>query len=289
LKIRVIFERLTKKHGEALLKSSAIPADHKILTYINKQAAYKKRRHERVTANKHYGGDDMDDIEDNDGERASDSDSDSDDEKRKTNTSHNKKRKRSDNNDMVINNEIVMDEREGQVDLLDASALGKVSIKRKRTKNDSDDSDDDSLIEFTSDGKLKINDDDDSDNDNKFNDKLDDFDDSDSDFDGIDSKEMKAKMKKRQSALEAVKRKKHKVELEGATSYKGKKAGGDVKKKGTKIEPYSYIRLDPKLLNKRRKHEAARQFKGIGKSRVRQMERGRQAKGGRSKANKRRR
>ncbi|KAL6079675.1 pre-rRNA processing protein, variant 2 [Balamuthia mandrillaris] len=45
-------------------------------------------------------------------------------------------------------------------------------------------------------------------------------------------------------------------------NYKSSKAGGDVKKEG-KFEPYAYLPLDPKNLNKRRKHKAVAQFSNL--------------------------
>ncbi|XP_053617752.1 RRP12-like protein [Plodia interpunctella] len=49
------------------------------------------------------------------------------------------------------------------------------------------------------------------------------------------------------------------------TEYKSKKARGDVKKKG-KHDPYAYLPLSRKNLNKRKKNSTSKQFKGIVKS-----------------------
>lgn len=48
-------------------------------------------------------------------------------------------------------------------------------------------------------------------------------------------------------------------------SYRSKDAhtGGDVRRKGQKFEPFAYIPLDPKYLNKRRTNQAAAPFKSI--------------------------
>ena len=40
---------------------------------------------------------------------------------------------------------------------------------------------------------------------------------------------------------------------------------GDARRKGAKLEPYSYIKLDPKNMNKRRKHLGVKAFSGVGK------------------------
>ena len=44
--------------------------------------------------------------------------------------------------------------------------------------------------------------------------------------------------------------------------YRSKKASGDVKKDG-QLDPYAYIRLDSRMLNKRNKAGAKKQFKGV--------------------------
>jgi ribosomal RNA-processing protein 12 len=69
----------------------------------------------------------------------------------------------------------------------------------------------------------------------------------------------------------------------GAT-YKSKKAGGDVKRKG-QLEPYAYVPLNPKMLSKRNKGEAAMTFDAVvGNKKARREERQQQ----RSKAQSRR-
>jgi len=42
--------------------------------------------------------------------------------------------------------------------------------------------------------------------------------------------------------------------------YKSKKAGGDVLRKDVKFEPYAYVPLDPKQLNKRRRFHSHKQY-----------------------------
>jgi ribosomal RNA-processing protein 12 len=46
------------------------------------------------------------------------------------------------------------------------------------------------------------------------------------------------------------------------SEYKGKKASGDVKKKG-KHEPYAYIQLSRNALNRRKRKNNGNQFKGV--------------------------
>lgn len=47
--------------------------------------------------------------------------------------------------------------------------------------------------------------------------------------------------------------------------FKARKAGGDAKYKGAKTDPYAYIPLDHRMLNKRKKFQAVKQFNGVGK------------------------
>lgn len=44
--------------------------------------------------------------------------------------------------------------------------------------------------------------------------------------------------------------------------YRSTKASGDVKRDG-QMDPYAYIRLDNRMLNKRNKQYATKQFKGV--------------------------
>jgi len=48
-----------------------------------------------------------------------------------------------------------------------------------------------------------------------------------------------------------------------AVRYKAKKAGGDLMKKGAKYEPYSYVPLNPKQLNKRRRFQSHKTYDNI--------------------------
>ena len=66
----------------------------------------------------------------------------------------------------------------------------------------------------------------------------------------------------------------------GGGKFKSKKgAGGDVKRRGDKHEPYAYISLDPRMLSKRRKQTAVRRFDSV----VRAAKKGVKKRGGRRK------
>lgn len=49
------------------------------------------------------------------------------------------------------------------------------------------------------------------------------------------------------------------------SEYKAKKAGGDLKKKGSTMEPYAYVQLSRNSLNRRRKAKQSGQFNSIMK------------------------
>lgn len=63
-----------------------------------------------------------------------------------------------------------------------------------------------------------------------------------------------------QKKIKNVKRDGLSIALQTKESFKSARAGGDVKKEG-RSDPYSYIPLDAKYLNKRRKFQASNQFK----------------------------
>ena len=183
LKIRVIFERLIKRLGQDVVESCpAIPKDHKILVYIKKQAAYKARKYER--------GQKMRKGEQETGHLEQRS------------QARRPKRKREEGDGMV------MDEREGQLDLLDSSALGKVHVDSMKTQDSGDESDD-SVIQFTKDGKLLLLEDD-----------IDDGDKADSDSDMMSDEEDDSDSERRQ----AKQRAKDKAKAREESSANAKKA-----------------------------------------------------------------
>jgi len=47
------------------------------------------------------------------------------------------------------------------------------------------------------------------------------------------------------------------------SKYKSAKSSGDVKKKGSKFEPFAYVPLDPRQLNKRRRLHAHTKYKAV--------------------------
>lgn len=272
LRIRVIFERMLKRvDPEIILECGALPADHKMLTYIRKQASYKRRRYER-----RRNGDTSVGVApgkrrtNNDG---SDDDSDLDDMEEDT---HGRSRRRNTRTNQPADEDLIMDEGGEALDLLGASALSRVKARAKASALKAGASGDSSLpseFKMSSDGRIIVP------NDGQDEEEGDD-DVGDvrkrrryaSDDDSEDEEEPVARGGPTKN-LAALRAKKSKMEGPGG-AFKSKKSGGDVKKKQSKFEPFAYIKLDPKLMNRRRKHDSARQFRGLSGKRFKLREGG---------------
>ena len=228
LKIRVILERLTKRIGsESILACNVIPSDHKLLTYIRKQSAYKKRRYEKGAS-----GRQEEEVEEDEDDLA-------------PGYGQNKHSKKKRSGGHAEEEDIIMDEGGEALDLLGASALGRIKRHSKATTNDIND------FKMTRDGRMIIPEDEEDDDEaftkRKRNKMIGDVESDDEDDEG-----------------KAYGGRGKKIAPPTAAPVAKKKAGGDVRKKGNKMEPFTYIELNPKFLNKRRKHESSRQFRGIG-------------------------
>jgi ribosomal RNA-processing protein 12 len=143
----------------------------------------------------------------------------------------------------------------------DGEVVNILNLSQKNARfagDDSDDSDSDGIMEFDDRGRLVVNDDDAMEDDvldmsdavnasmntgsnkrRRLQDK------------GNESESVKSGEKKRQND--------RKVRDLGA-SYKSKKAGGDVKKKGQKFEPYAYVPLDGRSYSKKNRRRAVEQM-----------------------------
>jgi len=261
-RIRVVFERLTKRVGdEAILETGIIPSDHKVINYIRKRAAYKKRLNERQQTNENP----RDRRDRRGGAPNNDDDNDDDDEDEDEDGGARQRGKRKRGRHVEATEEdIVMDENEEAIDLLGASALGRV--KRGAKKKQAGGDDDMGGFKVANDGRIVVP-----------GEQLDDGpankngNGSDDDDDGMGSGKRRRVRYESDDEDESGKRDRAKREQAdkrqhrpAGAEFKAKNAGGDVKKKASKFEPYAYIALDPKMLNKRRKHESSRQFRGIG-------------------------
>jgi len=250
LKIRVIVERLSKRLGlESVLACGVLSEDHKLIVYIKKQAAYKRRRNERKL--------DGETFENFSARKENDSDSDDLEENhRKLRPGKRKRASRDMESDEDEDADVIMDESGGDaLDLLGPAALSKVKrrVKKVTNKNKNDEE-----FKFAADGRLVIPDED-SDDENE--------------SDSVSSR----KAKRRKAELsddefdheigqkKAENRSKDAKRKDGSpgAGFKAKKAGGDVRKKNSNMEPYAYIKLDPRMLNRRRRHDSARQFRGL--------------------------
>ena len=144
-------------------------------------------------------------------------------------------------------------------DLLDPTSLGVIVRKNRRKADDSDDDIDD----FKRDkfGKIIITEEekDKSFNQSRKRNKRDfDSENASNDDESSIEEDQKSKVPKRS-------KKKKRVEQAFGKEFKAKKAEGDAKFKGQKTDPYAYIPLDHRMLNKRKKHQAVKRFQGVGK------------------------
>jgi ribosomal RNA-processing protein 12 len=143
----------------------------------------------------------------------------------------------------------IPDERDGNiVDMLDSSMTKRVQF----ADEDDGDSDSDAAMEFDDDGKLVVPDDDDD------NPKTAAEPDEMIPMDGGGKRRRLTK-----AGHEAEKRKKGNNSKALGASYKSKKAGGDVQKKGQKFEPYAFVPLDGRAYSKKNRRSAVEQMSSV--------------------------
>jgi len=168
----------------------------------------------------------------------------------------------------------IQDEMNGDViDMLDSTVNKR--IRFMDNDGDSDFSeDDDEVMEFDDSGKLLVTeafgDDDDEICDNQENDN-----------DNEENEEiLRARKKIRVSKFESAKIKRDEVHLKKSqkrktkhsivpalgSEYKSKKAGGDVKKKNQKLDPYAYVPLDGKSYTRKNRAKSVAQMATVVKS-----------------------
>lgn len=145
------------------------------------------------------------------------------------------------------------DETDGDVlDMLGAKMTKRVHFM---DKNDDDIDSDDEMMEFNDDGKIVVHDD-------RSHDK---------EENEVEAAEGNAK-RRRISKLEAAKvarndrsaKKQAQQTARGpGSTYKSKKAGGDVKKKGQKYEPFAYVPLDGRAYSKKNRKNAVEQMSSV--------------------------
>eukprot|EP01119_Soliformovum_irregulare_P011115 TRINITY_DN2761_c0_g2_i1.p1 TRINITY_DN2761_c0_g2~~TRINITY_DN2761_c0_g2_i1.p1 ORF type:complete len:1210 (-),score=457.79 TRINITY_DN2761_c0_g2_i1:9-3608(-) len=159
-----------------------------------------------------------------------------------------------------LTSDMTLIEGEDPVDFMDASSTMKSVLFGDRNKRRADDMDDDQQVEYDEDGKFifaepakhKSGDDDDE-SENYYMEQWADPDADDASH-GNGAKKRGSKEDKR-----GTKRQKEK---HSGAEYRAKKGGGDIKKAG-KVEPYAYVPLDPRYLNKRNKTKSEGQFSSI--------------------------
>jgi len=151
------------------------------------------------------------------------------------------------------------------LDFLDPKIISKVvSTDPRKFKRDEENNSD---FEVGDDGKLMVDDEDENDDEDEDEDDM--MKDEDEDEDEVGD------VKKRKRGNEhfdyhnnknatTIKKQKNDVGFKfTGEQFKSKKAGGDAKKKDQKYEPFAYMPLQRKNLNKRNKSKAKTQFKAI--------------------------
>lgn len=143
------------------------------------------------------------------------------------------------------------DETDGEV----VDMLGPSMAKRVQFADDVADSDSDSAaMEFDEDGKLVVPDDDAADEPANLEDAK---------IEGSNKKRRLSKFEHVQSKQMERRAKKGDGKKGLGSAYKSKKAGGDVKKKGQKYEPYAYVPLDGRAYSKKNRRSAVEQMASV--------------------------
>lgn len=134
--------------------------------------------------------------------------------------------------------------------------LGQQVSRRVKFAEDQmdDDSSDDEVLEFSAEGKLVIHDD----AEEKANFDLANVDESPNKRRRVGSLDDLSKSRKTAPSTKPNKRAK-----ELGAAYKSKKAGGDVKKKGQKYEPYAFVPLDGRSYSKKNRRSAVEQMSSV--------------------------
>ncbi len=284
-KIKIILKKLVRRYGYQRIQELVPKDDTRLITHMRKSEERALRKRERGIVDdgkSQFGGDDYEDMMDSDEE-------DSDGGKTlmtgmtgftkmtaksgktlrsaaeaKSERSAAKSRMSMVSEGGTGGGKILL--QDGDVDMLDASVSGKMKYVDNDDDWDNDDSDDE-VMEFDDKGRLMVNGDSEPDSDGDNVDELNRgalLEDAAESRRIIDSNENKAEAGGRRMKYELAQqkasegdRKRRKLEQKNApgAAFKSKKAGGDVKKKGAKFEPYAYIPLDGKSYTK--KHRAA--------------------------------
>jgi len=136
-------------------------------------------------------------------------------------------------------------------DALDLKELKTVRF----AESGSDDSDSDGDVEFDASGKLVVHDIEDG-----FSTVN--HDDDETMFTSKSQRSMTSKVSKLSRAKDERK-KNQKLSARPGQSYKSKRAGGDVKRKGQKYEPYAYVQLDGRSYSKKNRRNAVEQMSSV--------------------------
>ncbi|CAM9289853.1 unnamed protein product [Chrysoparadoxa australica] len=267
-KMRVVLSKLTRKFGFDRIKDLVPERDRKLVTHMQKEAerelrAKAARKEERDAGAGRVAGAGRSRSERF--ESVLDGEDDDDEEEAPGQKGKGKMKEKGSMRE------------EGVVDLLDGSAIRNMQVM----DSDSDDAGmGEADLAVGKDGKLIIPDDDEDEegtsggllgNKRKKGVEADDDDDDDDDEgNGRWASASRGKQQKGAAQSHQQRNKKTKVGhgSHSAEQFKSRKAGGDVKRKGQKLEPYAYIPLDPKALTSKKgaaRREALNAYDKVGK------------------------
>jgi ribosomal RNA-processing protein 12 len=145
----------------------------------------------------------------------------------------------------------------------DGEVVNILNLNKKQVQfaDEDSDSDSDGILEFDDHGRLVVNDDDD------MQDEVVDMADAVHEHANIGSNSNKRRKLNKGGESESVnsgksksKNDRNKKVRDLGASYKSRKAGGDVKKKGQKFEPYAYVPLDGRSYSKKNRRRAVEQM-----------------------------
>jgi len=268
LPLRRILEKLIRKYSYNTVLSLVPNEDHKLLNHIRKMESRKKKKLNSTTETKLQSFDDL--INDNGSENEEDS------LPEKPNSNPKKSKKNNHKNDTFLM------ESDDPIDFFDPKSISHLratapTLNRKRSRlegNDEGEDDTQSDFPLTEDGKLVIL----SSSAEKKEPTLDDMIiEQEREFDAkqykkrkindVDMEEDDVDIGNKNMKYEGERNRKDKEktstsEKHTGKEYKASKAKGDVKKSG-KLDPYAYLPLDPRFLNRRQKVKAKRQFDNI--------------------------
>jgi ribosomal RNA-processing protein 12 len=265
-KIKIILKKLVKAYGYETLMPFVPESEKRLLTHMRKLGEREKRKKQAQSSSRRPEVDQFDAMVDSD-------EDDSDDGrtymtgmtgKSRMATSADDKtvasaRTRQSATGTVLSGRSKLDkhakvrlpnESDGVIlDMLDSTMTKRVQFAAE----DDNDSDSDAAMEFDDDGKLVVPGDDDDKDEQKAVEPGEEL--------AMNDRNKRQKLTK--AGDDIIKRRKGQSSNSLGASYKSKKAGGDVQKKGQKFEPYAFVPLDGRAFSKKNRRKAVEQMSSV--------------------------